>query len=177
MEVTYYFSYRNLFPRALGVRESQIIFKGERVEVLSELFCFCFLFADFPVNLFPLCIFNDCCHEFGWPTSHAGDLLALRTSAWEARNRLEIRVIPVNFISTTPLSSYAWDFSDQGFVKVILGDGGIFLRGMRKNGWSERRQIVCQYLWSFFITCRGIVYLPPGGIPDELCDRDARRLA
>ena len=53
MEVNYYFSYRNLFPRAGGVRESQIIFKGERVEVLSELFGFCFLFADFPVNLFP----------------------------------------------------------------------------------------------------------------------------
>ena len=53
MAVNYYFSYRNLFPRAGGVRESQIIFKGERVEVLSELFCFCFLFADFPVNLFP----------------------------------------------------------------------------------------------------------------------------
>lgn len=44
MAVNYYFSYRNLFPRAGGVRESQIIFKGERVEVLSELssvFAFC----------------------------------------------------------------------------------------------------------------------------------------
>ena len=53
MAVNYYFSYSNLFPRAGGVRESQIIFKGERVEVLSELFCFCSLFADFAVNLFP----------------------------------------------------------------------------------------------------------------------------
>ena len=42
MKVNYYLSYRNLFPRAGGVRESQIIFKGERVEVLSELFCFAF---------------------------------------------------------------------------------------------------------------------------------------
>lgn len=86
MAVNYYFSYRNLFPRAGGVRESQIIFKGERVEVLSELFCFCFLFADFPVNLFPYVYLI-------LPrirVAHAGVLLAVRTSTWEARHRLEL---------------------------------------------------------------------------------------